>query len=47
MATNNVTLSEELEDVIRLYEEEGQTVVFASIAGKNIITQQVRRAVDG
>ena len=36
MVTNNVTVSEELEDVIRHYEEEGQTVVLASIGGKNV-----------
>lgn len=40
MVNNNVTVSEELEDWIRLYEGKGQTVVLASICGENSLSSK-------
>ena len=35
MAFNRVTVEEQLEDMIRFYEDKGQTVVLSSIDGKS------------
>ena len=36
MSTNGLEVCEELEDLIRCYEEKGQTVVLAAVDGENI-----------